>query len=96
VVLVGLQDPAEADALIRDVDATLPRIPGVVAVHAGRHVDTGRPEVSTDYHVGLVLSFDSVASLKGYPTHPIHEELLSRWQPKVASLRVFDVEDSTP
>ena len=56
-------------------------------------MDTGRPEVSSDYHVGLVLSFDSVEALRGYPTHPVHTEVLSRWQPKVASLRVFDVED---
>jgi hypothetical protein len=96
LVFLTLKDPAEADALARDMEATLPRIPGLLRIHVGPPLDLGRPEVTADFHVGATMEFDTVESLRGYPDHPLHRALLDRWVPKVARLRVHDVEDRTP
>jgi hypothetical protein len=96
LVLLTLKDPAEADALVRDMDASLPGIPGLLEIHVGKPLDIGRTEVTGDYHVGAVLEFATVDALRAYPDHPAHTALLGRWVPKVAELRVHDVEDRTP
>ena len=95
-VLMTLKDPAEVPALLEDCDEALPRIPGVAAVHAGRPLDIGRPEVSSDFHVGLHLVFATVDGYKGYLDHPDHKRILAKWQPRVAAIRIHDVEDATP
>jgi hypothetical protein len=96
LVFVSLKAPSEADALARDMETTLAGIPGLLRIHVGRPLDLGRPEVTADYDVGATMEFATVEALRGYPDHPLHRALLERWTPKVARLRVHDVEDRTP
>jgi hypothetical protein len=95
---LAFQDPSVADAVIRDCRAHLPKIPGVVAVHCGKPVDVGRPagEVTADFHVGVYVAFETLEGLKGYADHPEHRRVVETWGPKVARIRVHDVEGVTP
>ncbi|MBX3363846.1 MAG: Dabb family protein [Phycisphaeraceae bacterium] len=96
IVLISLHDTGDIPSLIADSDRLLPFIPGVVAYAAGQHIDTGRPSVLTDYHVGLYIGFASVQDYAVYVDHPNHVELVETWRPRIASLRVWDVLDETP
>jgi len=97
LVFITLLDAADAAALLRDCDASLATIPGLVAYAAGMHLDTGRGErVDSTYHVGLYLGFATEADYSRYVAHPNHTGMLKRWQARIARLRVFDVLDSTP
>ena len=78
---IKLKDPSEADALVKDCDAHLAKIPGAVRVHCGRPVETGRAEVTADYDVGVYIAFDSVESCRGYVDHPEHLAVLAAWRP---------------
>ncbi len=89
VVLFTLHDPADAPELMRDSLALL-EIPGVTTIVTGPHVDVGRSTVISDYHVGLVVGLQSVAHYRGYLEHPIHDDLIARWRPKFAAVRVID------
>lgn len=96
LVFITLLDAGDADALLRDCDASLATIPGVLAYAGGLHLDTGRGErVDSAYHVGLYIGFETEADYSTYVAHPNHTGLLERWQPRIARLRVFDVLDGT-
>ncbi len=96
VVFLKLVDPAETDALIADCDRLLPRIPGVVSYCAGKHVETGRSTVDSDYDVGLYVGFRTESDYAVYVDHPLHIELVTTWRPRLEWLRVYDVLDETP
>lgn len=89
VVLFTLHDPDDAPALMRDSFALL-EIPGVTTIVTGPHVDAGQSTVISDYHVGLVVGFQSVAHYRGYLKHPVHDDLVARWRPRFASVRIID------
>lgn len=91
VVLISLQDPSQADALMRDCRAALPRIPSVELFGCGPHVDIGRANIDGDYDVGIVVGFASVHDYGDYLTHPLHEELVAKWRPRWRTARIFDV-----
>lgn len=93
VVFVSLADPARADALLSDADASLACIPGVAAYAAGPHIDTGRSTVLHDYDIGMVIGFDSEADYAAYVTHPDHVAFVARWKPALTALRVYDIHD---
>jgi hypothetical protein len=96
IVLVSLNDPVDADALIADSDRRLATIPSVVSYAAGRHIDTGRANVAADYDVGLYIGFDSVEGYSQYVDHPDHVNFVSDWMPRIRSLVIRDVLDEVP
>lgn len=92
VVFFELEDPADAEALIEE-SLRLGALPGVTACYAGRHIDTGRSTVLTDYDVGFFVAFDSEEAYAQYVAHPDHVALVEKWRPRLRALRVHDVLD---
>ncbi len=95
-VLIKLNDPADADAMIADADRLLSSIPGVTAYAAGKHIDTGRPTVVTDYDVALYIGFETTEGYATYVEHPRHVEAVNMWRDRMTWLRVWDMLDETP
>lgn len=95
VVFFDLKDPADAPALIRDCDRRLATIPGVSSYFCGRHVDTGRATVDSDYDVGFYVGFESREDYAAYVEHPAHVALVNEWRPRFESIVVRDVLDET-
>ncbi len=96
VVLLKLNDPEQAPALIKDCDDLLAPIPGVVSYFCGSPIDTGRTTVTADYDVGLYVGFDSVEDYLVYVEHPDHKTLVANWRDRLASLSVRDIHDRDP
>ena len=96
IVLISLNDLADADALLADCDARLTRIPSGVAYAAGKHVDTGRENVLADYDVGLYIGFDSLDGYAAYVEHPDHVGFVNDWRPRIRRLDIRDVLDDSP
>jgi hypothetical protein len=94
VVLIELKDPSEADALVKECEAMLAKVPSVVRYGVGRPFDAGRPEVSADYDVGLVIGFEDAEGYRAYDAHPDHVALRSAWVPRIAAIRIHDVGNS--
>jgi hypothetical protein len=91
LVLITLQSPSDAQALIEDCDRLLPPIESVRTWWVGVPVETGRDAVDDDYEVGLCVGFDDADGLQAYLEHPLHLELVGTWRPKVDQFRIFDV-----
>lgn len=91
VVLVSLQDPADAAALEADCNRLLPPIESVRTWWIGTPVDTGRAAVDGEYEVGLCVGFDSLEGLADYQSDPRHLELVDLWRPRATRFRIFDV-----
>lgn len=95
VVFFQLQSPQDADELIEDCDRLLAVIPGVTSYFCGEHIDTGRDTVNADYDVGLYVGYDALEDYAAYVDHPNHIELVTKWRPRLESLVVRDIHDST-
>lgn len=95
-VFFTLEDPSQADALIRDCDERIASIPGVVSYYCGKPHDIGRASVDLDFDVGLYVGFDSEADYRAYVEHPSHKALVEKWGPRAERIRVHDVVDATP
>jgi len=93
VVLIRLQDPGDADALIADCDRLLPSIPGVVRYWRGTPFDMGRANVTGDYAVGLEVAFETREAYRTYLEHPRHVELVETWKPRWSGATIHDVWD---
>jgi hypothetical protein len=93
VVFFDLKDPADADRLIEDCRRLLGGIPGVTGLFCGRHFESGRESVLSDYDVGLYVGLDSPDAYAAYLTHPDHLSLVEAWGPRFESYRVYDIED---
>ena len=89
-VFFTLQDPTQADDLIRDCMA-LRDLPGVVSCNAGRPVDIGRAEVIADYSVGFHIAFASEDAYRSYLGHSRHVAIVERWKPHVTKIEIRDV-----
>src|SRR5438552_7954402 len=76
----SLRDP-ENEEDVREVAEAIARqrdIPGVMTVEAGPRVtkcDWEGPEKWFDY--AMTLTFDSFESVRAYPPHPIHQDLVA-------------------
>lgn len=92
-VVFKLNDPAQANELIRDCDELLGTIPGVVSYFAGRHHDVGRDHIYSDYDVGFFVGFNSDEDYEVYVDHPNHIAVVEKWRPRMESMRVYDVFD---
>ena len=93
IVVIDLEDPADADEMLADSDAMLGAIPSVVSYFAGRHHETGRDHIFSDYDIALYVGFDSDAGYAEYVDHPLHLRFVEHWEPRVDSMRIYDVFD---
>ena len=91
VVLITLESPRDAPALIEDCHRLLPPIESVRTWWVGVPVETGREAVDDAYEVGLCVGFDDEEGLQAYLEDPLHLELVAAWRPKVDQFRIFDV-----
>ena len=91
IVLIELQDPTLANALIDACDAQIATIPVVRDYYCGKHVPSGRVSVRTDYDVGLYVGFASLEAYKTYVDHPQHISFVEDWKPRLKELRVYDI-----
>jgi hypothetical protein len=96
VVFFKLNDPADADELIRDCDSMLTTVAGIVSFFAGTRLETEREGVDSDYDVGFYLGFMSEADYQTYLDHPAHLEVVKKWRPRLRHLQVYDVVDERP
>ena len=95
VVFFTLNDSSRAAELIADCDRRIAGIPGVESYFCGRHVDTGRESVDSNYDVGFYVGFDSFEDYARYVEHPEHKALVEDWQPHLREMLVRDVYDVT-
>ena len=91
VVLVSLQDPADAPECLADCRRMLARIDAVETIWVGTHTDTGRDAVDGAYDVGLCVGLADEEALQRYLDDPEHLELVEKWRPRAARFRIFDV-----
>jgi len=83
--------PASAtDQLLADCQAYLSKIPGLVAIDAGRPAMTPRDVVDNTYAVGLLTAFADAAGHDVYQTHPLHLEFIARNKANWARVQVYD------
>lgn len=95
IVFVDLKDPNDYDECLRDVDELLGTIPSVSTFAAGRHIDTGRDTIINDYDLAIYLGFESVEDLDAYVVHEQHVACVTKWQPRMNALRIYDMHDPT-
>ena len=93
IVLIELNDPSDFHDLLHDADWMLGTIPTVESFAAGKHLDTGRSNVSSDYDFAIYLGFKSERDLAIYVAHQQHVEFVNKWKPKLRSLRIYDMLD---
>ncbi|MCL4219905.1 MAG: Dabb family protein [Phycisphaerales bacterium] len=96
IVLISLRDPADAPAALSDCNTLLADIHSIETFACGGPMEGGRDMVVGDYDVGLVIGFASSEDYKAYLLDPIHLQLLEKWKPRVAHMRIFDIVDPTP
>jgi len=83
----------EADALIKDANDLLGKIPSVKGLWVGKPARQATPDVAVkDYHVGLVIVFDSYKGLKAYLDHPQHKKFVDRHGSYWDKTPVYDFE----
>jgi hypothetical protein len=95
-VFFRLHDPSNDAALIADCESMLAAIPGIVSFYAGKHIDTGRATVDSNYDVGMYVGFMDEGAYARSVDHPSHLALVEKWRPRLQWLRVYDVLDETP
>lgn len=93
VVFFKLKDAAASSELIKVCYEKIPAIPGVARFYCGRHLDTGRATVDSEYDVGLYVGFDSLKDYQAYVDHPDHIALVEEWKPRWEWIKVYDVQD---
>lgn len=100
VVLFSLKKDApagEVDALIRDSQQLLGKIPSVRGLWVGRPAEQATPKFARrDYHVGLLVLFENYAGLEAYLNHPLHQEYLRRHGPYWEQVPVYDFLQQAP
>jgi len=93
VVIFNLDDPTKAEALIEACDRYLTDIDAVESYACGRHFETGRSVVLSDYDVALVVGFASAAAYADYLASPQHTALLDEWSSVISDVRIYDFQD---
>jgi len=93
IVFIQLQNPSDFHALLHDADWMLGTIPSVESYAAGKHLDTGRSTVSSDYDLAVYLGFKSEADLRAYVIDDQHVDFVNKWKPRLKSLTVYDMLD---
>ncbi len=91
VVLIDLKEATDVPELIMAMDRELAPIPGILHYWRGEPFQTGRPEVSGNYDVGLVIDFRDADAYAAYSSDPRHVGLVSAWKPRITSLTIYDI-----
>ena len=92
-VFFTLKDPSEANIqqLIDDAYKYLTTGEGLVSLHAGPRVaDLDRPVNDDQFHVALIVVFETREAHDAYQTLPDHVTFMERNKGNWASVRVFD------
>ncbi len=90
LLFIELKDHGESTSLKDDCDKLLKPIPGVIGYSCGRHVDTGRAAVDSNYDLALEVVFADRSAYQAYLVHANHTALVERWKSRFASMRRFD------
>lgn len=100
VVLFYLKRDApdnESEALVRDCQELLGKIPTVRRVWAGPPAKQATPNVAQqDFHVALLVLFDNYDQLKKYLDHPLHKRFVEKHNRYVERVVVHDFRESRP
>jgi len=79
--------------LIDALSAALREIPSVRRACLGPRITHGRPYeqlMTVDYSFATILEFDTVADLKAYLNHPVHERLATHFSECVEQALMYD------
>ena len=95
IVFVSLNDRDDYKEILIDSDALLSTIPSVKTYSAGPHMGTGRDTIIDDYDLAIVLGFDTREELAAYVAHEQHVRYVTKWKPRLSSLRVYDMLDQS-
>ncbi|MEI8357688.1 MAG: Dabb family protein [Deltaproteobacteria bacterium] len=90
VVLVELAHDADVPLMRADTERILPTIPTVRHWVCGAPVETGRPQVSRDYDLGILVEFDSVDDYRAFLEDPAHQALVRTWRPRWKRATIVD------
>ena len=90
-VYVSLIDPADALELIADCDDRLGDLPMVRSYACGVPMDIGRAEVTADYDVALVVTFEGLDAYRAYLADEDHLWVVKKWRPRTNWMRIHDV-----
>jgi heme-degrading monooxygenase HmoA len=83
--------PEKCEQLIESCYSLLSPIDGWNVLHAGvRDEELTRPVNDQQFHVGLVVVFESRAAHDAYQTHENHLKFIEQNKPNWKSVRIFD------
>ncbi len=75
----------------------LKTIPGIIDLNVGTVVRSERAIVDDSYHIGIHMTFESIADMKIYLQHPDHQEYLRIYvKPVLEKIRVYDFSETVP
>jgi len=91
-VVFELTDPARASVLAAELRTLLAETPGLLEGSAGTRADVAVREGVTDTRFDVLLwtHFESVAAFRTYLEAPAHVQLVERFTPELADVRVYD------
>ncbi len=87
VVMFTLHDSADADEAALRLRAMAGRIPALHGLRVGTSANGEAP------HLVLLTEHADVAGLQAYAKHPVHEDLLAWFRPRIAARSVVDTAD---
>jgi len=77
----------QKDHVISEIRKLQGQIPGLLETWVGKNISPR----SRGYQLGGVMQFADRASLDAYPSHPVHEKLVSWLRPMIQAIEVdFD------
>ena len=80
----------QRDALLRDCNALLSKIPTVKHLWAGPAAMTPREVVDNSYDIGLCVVFEDRAGHDVYQKHPLHEQFIANNKAHWERVQVYD------
>ncbi|HEX2971908.1 MAG TPA: Dabb family protein [Tepidisphaeraceae bacterium] len=78
------------DAMKKDCQELMGKIPMVRHLWVGQAAMTPRPVVDNSYDMGLCVVLDDNAAHDVYQTHPLHLEFMSRYKAHWTRVQVYD------
>ncbi len=92
-IVVFWAKPGVPDAgagIVAGIEKYLRPIPGVLSLHAGQPVPSGREVVQKGYAAALNLQFASAADEAAYQSHPQHLEFIAQCSVYWERVAVYD------
>jgi hypothetical protein len=78
------------EAMIKECQTQLTKVPGVRHLSAGRAAMTPRPVVDNSYDVGLCVILDDAAAHDAYQVHPLHKGFAAHHKEHWQRIQVYD------